>query len=692
MTYHFDGNERLLDIQTNPHSHSHSHSPSHSPTPTPRHSHSLACAISVTQGDDNSIRSESVTSHTYLCRVNYLQVENLSKIYDTKLLFDQITFHINRGQKTALVARNGAGKSTLLKVIMGTEIADSGTVVINKEIRTGFLEQEPKLIAGQSIMENVFSGNTPVLQAIGAYEQCLEAMEEDHSPAHAARLEEAHAQMDALEAWDYEQKISLILSKLDIHHLDQPVETLSGGQAKRVALAKMLIQEPDLLILDEPTNHLDVAMIEWLEEYIGTRDMTMLVVTHDRYFLDSVCNQIIELEDGKLFNYSGNFSDFLEKKAHREAVEAAELDKARNLYRRELEWVRRMPKARTTKSKSRLDAFDTLSEKASGKGPEEQLKLEVKMNRIGGKILEMVKVRKAFGSLVITDGFTYTFKKGERVGIVGKNGVGKSTFLNMIMGMEHADSGKIQAGETIVFGYFSQEPLRVADDKRVIDVVKDIAEFIPMADGSKLSASQLLTRFLFAPETQYTFVTKLSGGEKRRLQLMTILIRNPNFLILDEPTNDLDILTLSILEQFLLDYTGCLMIVSHDRYFMDKLVDHLFVFEGDGLISDFTGNYTEYRQAADKQNKEDKKKVTAPKPKQAAEAVKKKRSFKENREMEMLEKDIAALEQEKQNIEQQLSSPTGDHQAIGVLSERLMIVSNELDEKSMRWLELAELE
>lgn len=630
--------------------------------------------------------------YRYLCTVNYLQVESLSKTYDTKVLFDNISFSINRGQKVALVARNGAGKSTLLKIILGADVPDSGTCVISKEIRMGYLDQDPALEPGQSIMENVFTGNTPLLRAIGEYEKCLEEMEEDHTPEHAQRLEAAHAQMDALNAWDYEQKIRLILSKLQIHHLDQPVDTLSGGQIKRVALSKMLIQEPDFLIMDEPTNHLDVAMIEWLEEYLSGKQMTLLLVTHDRYFLDRVCNQIVELDEGKLYSYSGNFSDFIEKKAHRETVEASEVDKARNLYRRELEWVRRMPKARTTKSKSRLDAFDVVSEKAKGKGPQEALELEVKMSRMGGKILEMVKVRKAFGNLVITDGFTYTFNKGERVGVVGKNGVGKSTFLNMIMELEKPDSGKIQTGETMVFGYFSQEGMKVPETKRVIEVVKDIAEFIPMADGSKLSASQLLTKFLFAPETQYTYVSKLSGGERRRLQLMTVLIKNPNFLILDEPTNDLDIMTLSILENFLMEFGGCLLLVSHDRYFMDKLVDHLFVFEGDGVISDFNGNYSEYRAFAAQKEKEDKK-TTAVSPvvQEIPVPAKKKRSFKETREMEMLEKELAQLEVEKQELETALSNPSGSHEQIAQLSARLVTVGNELDEKSMRWLELDDM-
>ena len=576
---------------------------------------------------------------------------------------------------------------------MGKDIPDSGSIFIHKSLTVGFLEQDPSMDEDKSIIENVFSGNSPLLRAIGNYEAALEAFEHDHTPQAAKNLEAAHAEMDAQDAWDYEQKIRVILSTFRIHHLDQPVGTLSGGQRKRVALAKMLILDPDLLILDEPTNHLDVAMVEWLEEYLSSRNMTLLLVTHDRYFLDRVCNQILELDEGKMYVYNGNFSDFIEKKAMREATEASELDKTRNIYRRELEWVRRMPKARTTKSKSRLDAFDKIADKAKGKGPQESLQLEVKMSRLGGKILEMIKVRKAFGSTIIADGFTYTFNRGERIGIVGKNGVGKSTFLNMIMELEQADSGKIQSGTTIVYGYFSQESMQVADNKRVIDVVKDIAEFIPLADGSQLSAAQLLQRFLFAPETQYTYVSKLSGGEKRRLQLMTVLIRNPNFLILDEPTNDLDIMTLSILEQFLLEFQGCLLLVSHDRYFMDKLVDHLFVFEGDGVITDFTGNYTEYRAMADAREKEQKKVVPPVQEKPAEpEAPRQKKSYKEKREWETLEKELADLEKEKLQLEAALSNPGDDIESITRHSERLAEVNGLIDEKELRWLELSEKE
>jgi ATP-binding cassette subfamily F protein uup len=503
--------------------------------------------------------------------VNYLTVEGLSKIYDTKVLFNGISFSINRGQKVALVARNGAGKSTLLRIIMGKDIADSGKVQVHKSITTGYLEQEPALNENLSIIDNVLSSDAPAIKAIKAYEQALLDQEHDYNDITATALERAHEQMAVLNAWDYELRIKQILFQLKITDLEQKVSTLSGGQKKRIALSKLLIEEPDFVIMDEPTNHLDIGMVEWLEEYLSLRNMTLLLVTHDRYFLDRVCTEIIEMADGQIFQYKGNYSLYVEKKAHRDMVEAAELDKVKNTYRRELEWVRRMPKARTTKSKSRLDAFEDIAAKATAKKKEDQLVLDVKMTRMGGKILEMVKVSKNFGDLKIVDQFTYLFKQYDKVGIVGKNGVGKTTFLNLIMELEKPSAGKITTGETIIYGYYSQEGMLIKEDKRVIEVVKDIAEFIPLADGSKLSASQLLTRFQFEPETQYTYVSKLSGGEKRRLYLMTILIKNPNFLILDEPTNDLDILTLSILEEFLADFKGCLLIVSHDRYFMDRL-------------------------------------------------------------------------------------------------------------------------
>ncbi len=631
--------------------------------------------------------------------MNYLQVESLSKMYDTKVLFKDITFSINKGQKVALVAKNGAGKTTLMKIIMGKEFADSGKISLRKDITIGFLEQDPALDAHMTIIENVLNGDSPVVNVIRSYEEALLAQQHDYTPETAKAVEKWHEEMTIFDAWDYELKIRQILSQLQITELDQPVGTLSGGQKKRVALSKLLIMEPDLVIMDEPTNHLDIEMIEWLEEYLTAKNMTLFLITHDRYFLDRVCTQILELDNGKLFPYNGNYSLYIEKKAHREMVAASELDKIKNTYRRELDWVRRMPKARSTKNKARLDAFDEIAEKAAAKNKQEDLKLDVKITRMGGKILEMHKVSKAYGSNIILKGFTYLFKRYDKIGIVGKNGVGKTTFLNLIMELEKPDAGKIITGETVIYGYYSQDGIQLKEDKRVIEVVRDIADFIPLADGSKLSASQLLTRFQFAPESQYAYVGKLSGGEKRRLYLMTILIKNPNFLILDEPTNDLDILTLSILEDFLSEFQGCVLIVSHDRYFMDKLVDHVFVFEGDGIVRDYPGNYSDYRIKAEeekkaaalqqKQNQADK--INMETRQEKTISPKTKISFKEKREFEELGKELEALEAVKKQLEALLSEGTLPHDAIYKLSQDLVETITKIDEKSMRWLELSEM-
>lgn len=599
-----------------------------------------------------------------------------------------------------MIAKNGAGKSTLLKTLMGKEISDGGTVTFRKDITVTYLDQNPIFDDQSTVIEAIYNSNNPLLNAVRDYEEALHAFEKDYNDKTSDRLEQCSAQMDKLGAWGFEAKVQEILQKLKIAFLDKTIQTLSGGQKKRVALAKVLIEEPHLLILDEPTNHLDVEMIEWLENYLVSKDLTLLLVTHDRYFLDSVCTQIIEIENGKLYHYKGNFQYYVEKKAEREQIENSEIDKAKNLFVRELEWVRKMPKARGTKAKYRVDAFQDIKEKAFSKQTETKLELGVKMSRIGGKILEFAKIKKAFGETKIVNEFSYIFKKGEKIGIIGKNGVGKSTFLNMVMGLEKPDSGTIEAGETMVFGYYSQEGLKLTEDKRVIEIVKDIAEYIPLADGSKLSASGLLTKFLFPPDVQYGYVSKLSGGEKRRLYLMTILIKNPNFLILDEPTNDLDIVTLSVLEDFLTNFQGCVMIVTHDRYFMDKMVDHLFVFEGAGVVRDFPGNYTEYRDKKDAEEKASKKEEQQTPVKQQAVApivtktaaepvVKKKLSFKEKAEFEQLEKDIAKLEKEKATLTDQLSSG-GNADDISKWSERIGLVISELDEKSLRWLELSE--
>ena len=629
--------------------------------------------------------------------MNYLTVEALSKTFDTRVLFSDITLSINKGQKVALVARNGAGKSTLLRILAGKEHADNGSVSFSKEISVAFLEQDPDLDNTLSIADNVFTGDSPVIQAIKNYETVTAYQNFENEAAHLKSLDDAIHQMNVHDAWDYEQKIKQILNRLQITNLDQTAASLSGGQRKRVALSKMLIREPDFLIMDEPTNHLDVEMIEWLEEYFSTKNTTLLIVTHDRYFLDRICNSIYELEDGKLFLHKGNFSKYLENKTLRIAAESAEIDKAKNLYRRELEWVRRMPKARTTKSKSRLDSFDKIEEKAFSGTQEEALKLDVKMSRIGGNILDVKHVSKAFGDVKILENFSYSFKKGEKIGIVGKNGVGKSTFLNMIMELQQPDKGKIHSGETIVYGYYAQQGLQFKEDKRVLDIVKDIAEFIPMADGSKLSASQLLLRFQFKPETQYSFVSKLSGGEKRRLHLMTILIKNPNFLILDEPTNDLDIVTLNILEEFLQSFPGCLIVVSHDRYFMDKLTHQIFAFDGDGIVNIYPGNYSDYRRRIELNKKQEEKKPVVQEAKktpiaEAKKSTQKKRSYKEQREFELLEKEIEQLEEQKAQTETQFSDTSLAHEKLVEISQQLSEILEKIDAKTMRWMELSELD
>lgn len=632
--------------------------------------------------------------------MNYLSVETVSKSYGEKKLFDKISFGLNQGDRYALIAKNGAGKSTLLKILMGKEIADEGTVTFRKDIVVTYLDQNPLFDEGSTVLEAIYKTDNPMLNAVRDYEEALSAFEADYNDKTSDRLEICSAQMDKLDAWGFEAKVQEILQRLKIAFLDKQIGTLSGGQKKRVALAKVLIDEPNLLILDEPTNHLDVEMIEWLENYLVSRDMTLLLVTHDRYFLDSVCNDVIEIDNGKLYHYSGNFQYYVEKKAEREAMEGSEIDKAKNLFRRELEWVRKMPRARGTKSKSRLNAFEDTKEKAFSGKVETKLELGVKMSRIGGKILEFIKINKAFGATRIVNDFSYIFKKGEKIGVIGKNGVGKSTFLNMIMGLEKPDGGRIETGETMIFGYYSQEGLKLSEDKRVIEVVKDIAEFIPLADGSKLSASGLLTKFLFPPEVQYSMVSKLSGGERRRLYLMTILIKNPNFLILDEPTNDLDIVTLSVLEDFLTNFQGCVLIVTHDRYFMDKMVDHLFVFEGEGVVRDFPGNYTEYRSKKELEDKSGKKEdvvVRASEVKvekvEIAESTspKKKLSFKEKSEFDQLEKDIATLEEEKLKLTALLNENSANHEDVIKWSEQIAVIISKLDEKSLRWLELSEV-
>ncbi len=623
--------------------------------------------------------------------MHYVSAEGLSKSFGVKPLFDGISFHISEGDKIAIVARNGAGKSTLLKIIAGIDIPDEGKVWINKDVDVALFEQEPHLKDGATVLDNIFHHSHPIINAIKAYEAAVDAADD-------TAITTSLAQMDELGAWDFEAKVKQILGKLNIHQLQQTVGTLSGGQKKRVALAKTLIDigfehKHVLLIMDEPTNHLDVEMVEWLEHYLNKENITLLLVTHDRYFLDAVCEEIWELDGGKLYIHKGDYANFLEKKAAREESESASIDKARNLYRKELEWMRKQPKARTTKSKSRQDAFYEVEKKAKQQVQQQQLELQAKMNRLGGKVAELKKVYKSYGDKVILKGFDYTFKKGERIGIVGKNGAGKSTFINILQGLEQPDSGKINIGDTVVFGNYSQTGLVIKEDMRVIEYVKNIAENFPLANGGSLSAAQFLNLFLFPPEQQYTYISKLSGGEKRRLHLLTILFRNPNFLILDEPTNDLDLPTLSVLENFLLDFGGCLLIVSHDRYFMDRLVDHLFVFEGGGDIRDFPGNYSQYRESLKEKETVAEPKTVAATPAPAAEPAKTKRklSYKEQREFELLEKELADLDTERKSIYEQLNNTNLPYEQLQQLTDRINFLNNTIDEKEMRWLELSEL-
>ena len=593
--------------------------------------------------------------------MNYLSVEKLAKNYGERTLFKDISFGLNRGDKVALIANNGTGKSTLLRILSGKDTADAGEYSFRDGVRVSFLEQEPVLNTNpdQTIEQFVKEASAEVLEIIRQYEEAL-VRSEDGKADSMRELERTSAAMETRQAWDFDRRLEVMLGRFGIYELDQKVATLSGGQKKRLAIAIAILDQPDFLILDEPTNHLDIEMIEWLESHFMQANTTLLMVTHDRYFLDRVCNSIIEMNDGKLYRHAGNYAYFLEKRAQREEVYQTEIDKAGKLMKKELEWMRRQPKARTTKSKSRIDAFYDIKAKATSGKKQAELKLDVKMTRIGGKILELKKVYKSYGDQVILKGFDYTFKRGERIGILGKNGCGKSTLLNIITEREQADSGKINTGETIVYGYYNQAGLQLKEDKRVIEVLKDIAEVIQLADGSKLTASQFLLHFLFPPEMQYTFVSKLSGGERRRLHLLTVLIKNPNFLILDEPTNDLDLLTLQKLEEFLENFGGCLLIVSHDRYFLDKLVDHLFIFEGDGLIKDFWGPYSEYKEFRELEAKnggaetarvleselEEVQAVT----KAAETKPKAKMSFKDKFELEQLDKEIPKLEAEKAEL------------------------------------------
>ncbi len=620
--------------------------------------------------------------------MNYLTLENVSKSYGEKVLFDQINFQIAKGQKIALVAKNGTGKSTLLRIISGEEAPEGETckVQYRRDIRIGILKQDPQFRDGHTILEAVFESDNVMIQAVKEYQAA------SLHPEQETRFQKALTKMDDLKAWDFEAKIKEILFKLNISDLSKHIHTLSGGQKKRLALAKLIIEEPDFLILDEPTNHLDLDMIEWLEKYLSQPNLTLFMVTHDRYFLERVCNHIVELDGGNLYRYKGNYSEFLEKKMLREENEDVVLDKNKKLLKKELEWVRRMPSARTTKSKSRVQAFHQLKEETYGKQKHEKMQIDIKGQRMGSKILEAHYINKGYDGNILVKDFFYKFKKNERVGIIGPNGAGKSTFLKLLTKQIRPDSGKVVVGGTIVFGYYTQDGIQLKQDKRIIDVIRDIAEYIPLDKGAKLTAPQLLERFLFSRKQQQVYVSQLSGGERRRLYLLTVLMENPNFLILDEPTNDLDIVTLNVLEDFLMDFPGCVIIVSHDRYFMDKIVDHLFVFEGNGHIRDFNGTYTEYRvkkleeDRIAKQNEAPKVKKEKPQKEEGA-----KLSYEERKEFKRVEKEIEKLETKKAAIIEKFNDTNLPAEEIEKLSIELSEVNNLIEEKEMRWMELADL-
>ncbi len=628
--------------------------------------------------------------------MNYLSVENLTKSFGDRMLFSDITFGIDQGQKVAIVAKNGSGKTTLLRCLMDKEQFDSGRIVYRNDIRVAFMEQSENMDDEMTIMEAVFDHDLPEIQAVKKYNLAMKNQDDE-------LLNECFQELTDLNAWDIEVKVAQILSVLKLDNTDVKVGSLSGGQKKRVNLAKVLVSEADFLILDEPTNHLDLDMIEWLEEYLSKSKSTILMVTHDRYFLEVVCDSILELEDKTLYRYKGNFSYFLEKKAERQEQLQSTIDKARNTFKKELDWIRKQPKARGVKQKARVDSFQDIKSVAQQRIDDSEVEIPVKMERLGTKILELHKIYKAWPSRVILDGFTYNFNRKERLGIVGNNGTGKSTFLNMIQDLEPVDKGTVSIGETVVFGYYNQELIKVDDDKKVIDVIRDIAEYIPLEKGKQMTAAQFLEKFLFPRDMHYNFVYKLSGGEKRRLKLMTVLMKNPNFLILDEPTNDLDIFVMSVLEDYLRTFEGCLIVVSHDRYFMDKMVDHIFVFEGQGKIKDIVGNYTEYRQKLQediKQERQDKadavkqqkqEAAVAPKPAvQTPQPEKKKLSFKEKQEFDSLEKELEVLETEKEKFTLILSDGTKTNDEIMEAGSKLGEIVQAIETKTERWLELAE--
>lgn len=617
----------------------------------------------------------------------YLQVENLTKSFGDLVLFNGISFGIAEGQRIGLIAKNGSGKTTLLNILAGKEGYDEGKITFRRDLRVGYLEQSPKYPEELTVLEACFYHGNSTVELIKEYERCME------TPGNPG-MDELLVRMEHEKAWDYERRAKQILSQLKIRDFSQKIGHLSGGQLKRVALANILITEPDLLILDEPTNHLDLDMTEWLEEYLNRGSLSLLMVTHDRYFLDRVCSEIIEIDNRQLYSYKGNYSYYLEKRQERIEATNAEIARANNLYRTELEWMRRMPQARGHKARYREEAFYELEKVAKQRTYDANVKLDVKASYIGSKIFEADHLCKRFGDLKILDDFSYIFARYEKMGIVGNNGTGKSTFIKILMGLEKPDSGTLDIGETVRFGYYSQEGLQFNEQMKVIDVITDIAEVIELGNGKRLTASQFLQHFLFTPETQYSYVYKLSGGERRRLYLCTVLMRNPNFLVLDEPTNDLDIVTLQVLEEYLQNFKGCVIVVSHDRYFMDKVVDHLLVFKGQGDIRDFPGNYSDYRdwKLAKAEHEKEAAKPKEEKTQRVRLNDKRRMTFKERKEFEQLEKEIAALEEEKKQIEEALCSGTLSVDELTEKSKRLPLLNDELDEKTMRWLELSEIE
>lgn len=616
--------------------------------------------------------------------MNYLNVENISKSYGELVLFEDLSFSIHKDQKIAFIAKNGSGKTSILNILSGKDAPDKGQIIVRKGLRLSFLDQEPILDKRLTIEETIFASEIPILKVIESYENALK------NPEDSEGYQLAFEAMDRHNAWEFETQYQQILSQLKLEDLSQKVSSLSGGQKKRLALAQSLLSKPDILILDEPTNHLDLEMIEWLEDYFTKTQQTLFMVTHDRYFLERVCNEIIELDHGKLFTYKGNYSYYLEKKEARIANELVEVGKAKQLFKKELDWMRRQPKARTTKSKSRIDDFFEIKKKAHQRRKDHEIQLEINMERLGSKIIEFHNVSKAFKDKNILNSFDYTFKKGERIGIIGKNGTGKSTFLNLLTQCLQPDNGKIVLGETVKIGYYTQGGIPVKPNQKVIEVIRQYGDYIPLAKGRQISAQQLLERFLFDRKKQYDFVEKLSGGEQKRLYLCTVLIQNPNVLILDEPTNDLDIVTLNVLENFLLDFPGVLLVVSHDRYFMDKIVDHLFVFRGNGVIEDFPGNYSDFRAYDTSLPKTANIKVKA----DIIEVVKKneakKLSYNEQKEYKNLESKIRSLELDKTALEDKFNNPELSQEDINKLSEDLQTIISLIEEKELRWFELAE--